>query len=78
MRRNTTSNTMKKYIFDPYDEIFPELFAKEKKRIASYLPKALQIEHVGSTAVPGLGGKGIIDIAILVEKQDIEEISLKL
>ena len=57
-----------KYEFREYDKIFPELFEQEKARISSYLTKALAIEHVGSTAVPNLGGKGIIDIAIAVEK----------
>lgn len=66
---------MKKYVFRPYSAIFPELFNKEKGRIAPHLKKALSIEHVGSTAVPGLGGKGIIDIAIAVKKEDMEETS---
>ena len=66
---------MKKYVFDPYDHIFPILFEKEKKRILAQINKALHIEHVGSTAVPGLGGKGIIDIAILAKKNDMAEIS---
>ena len=33
------------------------------------------IEHVGSTAVFGLGGKGIIDLAIAANKKDIDKIS---
>ncbi len=36
------------------------------------------IEHVGSTAVPGLGGKGIIDIAIAVRKEDMNVVSEQL
>lgn len=59
---------MKKYIFKPYSNLFPSLFIKEKERIACLLPQGSLIEHVGSTAVPGLGGKGIIDIAIAVDK----------
>lgn len=66
---------MKKYVFRPYSKIFPELFRKEKERIASLVTVALAIEHVGSTAIPGLGGKGIIDIAIAVNKQDMESAS---
>lgn len=66
---------MKKYVFKPYSKIFPELFQKEKKRIASHLNMASVIEHVGSTAIPNLGGKGIIDIAIAVNKNDIESTS---
>lgn len=63
---------MKKYVFKPYSKIFPELFRKEKERIAPFVTKALAIEHVGSTAVPGLGGKGIIDIAIAVPREEMD------
>ncbi|HEY2811704.1 MAG TPA: GrpB family protein [Rhabdochlamydiaceae bacterium] len=63
---------MKKYVFKEYNALFPELFRKEKQRIASHLKTALAIEHVGSTAVPDLGGKGIIDIAIAVKMQNLK------
>lgn len=69
---------MKKYVFKPYSKIFPELFQKEKERIALNLKDALAIEHVGSTAVPGLGGKGIIDIAIAVSKANMHSASKQL
>ena len=66
---------MKKYVFKPYSKSFPALFEKEKERIASHVQKFIAIEHVGSTAVPDLDGKGIIDIAIAVRKQDMESTS---
>ena len=69
---------MKKYVFKAYDPIFPDLFNREKERIASYIKTSLKIEHVGSTAIPGLGGKGIIDMAIAVQKQDIESVMQQL
>lgn len=69
---------MKKYVFKPYSKIFPELFQKEKERISSNLKEALAIEHVGSTSIPGLGGKGIIDIAIAVSKANMDLASKKL
>lgn len=69
---------MKKYVFKPYSKIFPELFLREKERIASLVKAALAIEHVGSTAVPNLGGKGIIDIAIAVHKKDMNSVSEQL
>ncbi len=47
---------MKKYVFKPYSKIFPELFRAEKERIAAVVKSATAIEHVGSTAIPGLGG----------------------
>jgi GrpB-like predicted nucleotidyltransferase (UPF0157 family) len=63
---------MPKYVFKPYSKIFPELFRKEKERISLHLKNAIAIEHVGSTAVPDLGGKGIIDIAVAVPKSEME------
>lgn len=63
---------MSKYTFKPYNNLFPAMFIKEKGRIACRLPLNALIEHVGSTAVPGLGGKGIIDIAVAVDKSLME------
>ena len=50
-----------------YDPQWPELFTNEKKRIQSVLGECiLQIEHVGSTSIPGLIAKPIIDILLVV------------
>lgn len=67
-----------KYIFRPYNPIFAILFEKEQKRLQNILGEFVRIEHIGSTAVPGLGGKGVIDISISTPKSDWENISLKL
>jgi GrpB-like predicted nucleotidyltransferase (UPF0157 family) len=69
---------MKKYVFKPYHKIFPQLFLKEKKRITGSLGMSAVIEHIGSTAVLGLGGKGIIDMAIPVDKRDMDSASQQL
>jgi GrpB-like predicted nucleotidyltransferase (UPF0157 family) len=51
----------------PPDPTWPNLFAAEARRIRAALgERALQIEHVGSTAVPGLVAKPIIDILLVV------------
>ena len=47
----------------PFDDNFSLFFNSEKARLSRALDPVV-IEHIGSTAVPGLGGKGIIDIAI--------------
>ena len=58
-----------------YDSSWPELFEQESSRIHSVLgSKALQIEHVGSTSIPGLCAKPIIDI-LLVVKDSADESS---
>jgi len=55
-------------IIAEYDSSWPELFEREANRIRSVLGgRALQIEHVGSTSVPGLCAKPIIDILLVVE-----------
>jgi GrpB-like predicted nucleotidyltransferase (UPF0157 family) len=46
-----------------YDPRWPEMFRAERDAILSATgPRLVAIEHVGSTAVPGLGAKPIIDI----------------
>jgi GrpB-like predicted nucleotidyltransferase (UPF0157 family) len=58
-----------------YDADWPNLFEREARRICSALGnKALQIEHVGSTSVPGLCAKPIIDM-LLVVKDSADESS---
>jgi GrpB-like predicted nucleotidyltransferase (UPF0157 family) len=50
-----------------YDPAWPELFEREAARIKAALgERALRIEHVGSTSVPGLAAKPIIDIVLVV------------
>jgi GrpB-like predicted nucleotidyltransferase (UPF0157 family) len=50
-----------------YDPEWPRLFALEATRICAALgERALQLEHVGSTSVPGLAAKPIIDIVLVV------------
>jgi len=56
-----------------YDSSWPVLFERESKRIRSALgKKELMIEHVGSTSVPGLAAKPIIDILVVVENSSDE------
>lgn len=69
---------MNKYVYKPYNPLFPDLFAKEKARIVQHFLIPASIEHVGSTAVPGLGGKGIIDIGIAVMQDSMEDVKNKL
>jgi GrpB-like predicted nucleotidyltransferase (UPF0157 family) len=56
-----------------YDPLWPEQFQKHAAIIALALGQnALVIEHVGSTSVPGLAAKPIIDINVLVEDSSNE------
>jgi GrpB-like predicted nucleotidyltransferase (UPF0157 family) len=50
-----------------YDPAWPQQFASEAGRIRAALGAgALRIEHAGSTSVPGLAAKPIIDIVLVV------------
>jgi GrpB-like predicted nucleotidyltransferase (UPF0157 family) len=50
-----------------YDPEWPRLYEREAKRIGRALgPRMLRIEHVGSTSVPGLAAKPLIDIVLVV------------
>jgi GrpB-like predicted nucleotidyltransferase (UPF0157 family)/GNAT superfamily N-acetyltransferase len=50
-----------------YDPQWAELFEREAARIRAVLAdRALRIEHVGSTSVPGLPAKSVIDIVLVV------------
>jgi GrpB-like predicted nucleotidyltransferase (UPF0157 family) len=51
----------------PYDPTWPSLFTRLKQRIQEALKDdTLLLEHVGSTSVPGLSAKPIIDIVLAV------------
>jgi GrpB-like predicted nucleotidyltransferase (UPF0157 family) len=55
-----------------YDQSWPELFQFFRKRIAASLGNiAATIEHVGSTAVPGLAAKPIIDMDVLLTASEL-------
>ena len=50
-----------------YDSDWPRLYEREEERIRSVLgEEVIRIEHVGSTSVPGLPAKPIIDIVLEV------------
>ena len=57
----------------PYDPSWPRMFEEEKRHLMECLPHDLirRIEHFGSTAIPGLRAKPIVDM--LVEVSSLEE-----
>jgi GrpB-like predicted nucleotidyltransferase (UPF0157 family) len=51
----------------PYDDAWPDLYDKERFRIAlafGVIPKSGLIQHIGSTAVPGLTARPVIDLML--------------
>lgn len=50
-----------------YDPEWPRLYVREEERIRAALgTRALQVEHVGSTSVPRLAAKPVIDVVLVV------------
>ncbi|MFN0019897.1 MAG: GrpB family protein [Pirellulaceae bacterium] len=57
-------------IVDDYDPSWPQIFESLRSRVSEVVGDiAISIEHVGSTAVPGLAAKPIIDMGIVVPSQ---------
>src|SRR4051794_5664339 len=53
-----------------YDPAWPDLFAALRTPVAAALDDvAVAIEHVGSTAVPGLAAKPIIDLDVAIRTE---------
>jgi GrpB-like predicted nucleotidyltransferase (UPF0157 family) len=61
-----------------YDPGWPQRFAAEAAHLRGLLPAELigRIEHFGSTAVPGLSAKPIIDM--LMEVRSLEEVAQRI
>ncbi len=58
-------------VIEPYDERWPSLFEAIRQRLwPAVADLALGIEHVGSTSVPGLWAKPIIDLDIITGSSD--------
>jgi GrpB-like predicted nucleotidyltransferase (UPF0157 family) len=57
----------------PYEPAWPRMFEEEKRHLLDCLPQDLirRIEHFGSTAIPGLAAKPIVDV--LVEVSSLQE-----
>jgi len=55
-----------------YDDQWPDRYRLVRERVlTAFGPSALQVEHIGSTSVPGLAAKPIIDVLVTV--RDVED-----
>jgi len=62
-----------------HDPSWKTLFQRERESLAQALGRsAVSIEHMGSTAVPGLRAKPVIDILVAVERVRLEEVEERL
>src|SRR5262249_15212291 len=61
-----------------YDRAWPELFEELARPVRRTLADlAVVVEHVGSTAVPGLSAKPIVDIDVVVQSDDEVAIAIE-
>ncbi|TDM10552.1 GrpB family protein [Macrococcus lamae] len=64
---------MRRVVVQPYDSIWQHLYIEEARKLREiFKDQLMAIYHIGSTAVPGLAAKPIIDIMPVVK--DIEAI----
>ena len=61
----------------PYDPNWPVIFKKVKEYITNSLPDLL-IEHIGSTAVPELKSKHMVDLLVIASNQDLQMVKKSL
>jgi GrpB-like predicted nucleotidyltransferase (UPF0157 family) len=63
-----------KVVVEDYNPDWPRWYAEEADRIRSALgPAVVRLEHAGSTSVPGLPAKPIIDVILAVPDTSIED-----
>ena len=54
-------------VISDYDPAWPELYRREEERIRAVLGRTvIRLDHVGSTSVPGLAAKPVVDIMLVV------------
>ena len=61
------SNITEEVAIVPYNPLWPQMFEEEKQAIEAALgDRVTAIHHIGSTAIPGLAAKPVIDIMLVV------------
>ena len=63
--------------FQEYDPRAPEAAQYVLDMIQARIP-SVTVEHIGSTAVPGCAGRGVIDLMILYDNEPVEPILIQL
>ncbi len=62
---------MRQVIVTPYQSSWPEAFQEEKEQLKTIFgDRLLAVHHIGSTSVPGLSAKPILDILPVVDSLD--------
>ena len=63
-----------KVIVEPYDTAWANQFEQIKAQVEEAMLGVtyIRVEHVGSTSVPGLAAKPVIDLSVISEREDVD------
>lgn len=64
---------MNRIVVLPYDSIWQHLFIDEQRKIKLAIKERVDIRHIGSTAVPGMHAKPIIDMMLICKNLQLFE-----
>ena len=68
-RRTRLNGESREIVLSSHDAAWAELFEAERRRLLSVAADAIvQIHHVGSTSIPGIAAKPIIDVLVLLRR----------
>lgn len=68
------NGTRRPVILVAYNPQWPFMYEEEKERILDVIaPHVVAIEHIGSTAIPGMAAKPIIDIMVAVHRIEVAD-----
>lgn len=62
----------RKYSVESYDSKWPARFEMYANKIRKIFGPEVQIEHIGSTSVPGMAGKPCIDVLVTADMKTVE------
>ena len=69
---------MSRFIVSPYSPAWPKLFeAIREELLLAFSPTVVAIEHIGSTSVPGLAAKPVIDVVLGAQSLAVIESRIK-
>lgn len=73
MNSNSDKYKDREYDIVPYDPRWAGQFIEYASKVKGVFGDDMQIEHIGSTSVPGMSGKPCIDLLITVDDMDMVE-----
>jgi GrpB-like predicted nucleotidyltransferase (UPF0157 family) len=57
-----------------YNPEWPQWFERERAALLAIAPQLLEVEHIGSTAIPGLAAKPVIDMQASIEWPERQQV----